>query len=173
MIGCAGNDSYSWVGVAYCFYRLLTSRWVVGSRFLLLAMLLGIARPTGCMVVGTRKSKWIRIPWLWVLASPSGSESRGCGYSQVQVDQNPVVVGTRRIRWVWVLARSTGFMVVGTRSYFCGDLIHWEYSCRRAHSGCAVRSRSDRGSNPRLSAGSLHEWDTGLSLRDSRRCLPW
>ena len=155
MIGCAGNDSYSWVGVAYCFYRLLTSRWVVGSRFLLLAMLLGIARPTGCMVVGTRKSKWIRIPWLWVLASST-----------------PMLL-TRRIRWVWVLARSTGFMVVGTRSYFCGDLIHWEYSCRRAHSGCAVRSRSDRGSNPRLSAGSLHEWDTGLSLRDSRRCLPW
>jgi hypothetical protein len=23
-----------------------------------------------------------------------------------------------------------------------------EYSCRRAHSGCAVRSRPDRGSNP-------------------------
>jgi hypothetical protein len=107
MIGYGGNDSYSWVGVAYCFYRLLTSRWVVGSRFLLLAMLLGIARPTGCMVVGTRKSKWIRIPWLWALASRSGSESRGCGYSQVvppmlltQSDgsgysHNPMVLGTR------------------------------------------------------------------------------
>ena len=54
-------------------------------------MVLGIARPTGCMVVGTRKSKWIRIPWLWVLASST-----------------PMLL-TRRIRWVWVLAESDGY----------------------------------------------------------------
>jgi hypothetical protein len=101
-------------------------------------MLLGIARPTG---LPTR--------WFWVSQDqldyqPDGSGYRktnwmyGCGHSQVQVDQNPVVVGTRkskwiripwlwvlasstpmlltrRIRWLWVLARSTGCMVVGTR----------------------------------------------------------
>jgi len=63
------------------------------------------------VVVGTRKSKWIRIPWLWVLASST-----------------PMLL-TRRIRWVWVLAESDGYgysqnpMGMGTRTF------NWIYGC--------------------------------------------